>query len=137
MPTVYRLDWQLENARSIGAPAERLEALQTGRAATHANLRRAIALGVPIVFGTDATVFPHGLNAREFGVLVELGLSPAQAIRAAIKNPARTAVHGACRSAEPGLAHGQHGLQPMLATPTQRPTGIQPGEPRPRPRLRT
>jgi imidazolonepropionase-like amidohydrolase len=43
----------------------------------------AIAAGVPIAFGTDATVYPHGLNAREFSVLVELGMSPLQAIQSA------------------------------------------------------
>jgi imidazolonepropionase-like amidohydrolase len=52
-------------------------------------VKRAIELGVPLVLGTDATVFPHGLNARELGVLVELGLSPLQAMRAATLDAAR------------------------------------------------
>lgn len=47
------------------------------------SLRRAIAAGVRIAFGTDAAVFPHGLNAREFGALVERGMSPLEAIRTA------------------------------------------------------
>jgi imidazolonepropionase-like amidohydrolase len=47
------------------------------------NLRRAIRAGVPIAFGTDAAVFPHGDNAREFAALVERGMTPAAAIRAA------------------------------------------------------
>jgi imidazolonepropionase-like amidohydrolase len=47
------------------------------------SLRRAIAAGVPIAFGTDAAVYPHGDNAREFGVLVMLGMSPLEAIRSA------------------------------------------------------
>ncbi len=47
------------------------------------SLRRAIAAGVPIAFGTDAAVFPHGQNAREFGVLVDLGMTPLEAIRSA------------------------------------------------------
>jgi len=47
------------------------------------NLRRAIQSGVPIAFGTDAAVFPHGDNAREFAALVERGMTPAAAIRAA------------------------------------------------------
>ena len=46
-------------------------------------LRRAIALGVPVALGSDATVIPHGLNAREVAALVELGLTPPQALRAA------------------------------------------------------
>ncbi|MGH7482443.1 MAG: metal-dependent hydrolase family protein, partial [Longimicrobiales bacterium] len=47
------------------------------------SLRRAIAAGVPIAFGTDAAVYPHGDNAREFAVYVRLGMSPVDAIRTA------------------------------------------------------
>jgi len=47
------------------------------------NLRMAIREGVKIGFGTDAAVYPHGDNAREFVVLVKLGMSPLEAIRSA------------------------------------------------------
>ncbi len=47
------------------------------------NLRRAIAQGVRIAFGTDSGVYPHGDNAKEFAVLVDLGMSPLDAIRTA------------------------------------------------------
>ncbi len=47
------------------------------------NLRKAIAAGVRIGYGTDAGVYPHGDNAKEFAVLVELGMKPLAAIRAA------------------------------------------------------
>ena len=50
--------------------------------------RKAIAAGVKIAFGTDAGVFPHGHNAREFARLVELGMTPADAIRTATINAA-------------------------------------------------
>jgi imidazolonepropionase-like amidohydrolase len=50
-------------------------------------LRRSFGLlrsaGVPIVLGTDAGVLPHGRNADEVLALVEAGLTPAEAIRAA------------------------------------------------------
>ena len=52
------------------------------------NLRSAIAAGVKIAFGTDASVIPHGLNAREFAVYVECGMSPIDAIRTATLNAA-------------------------------------------------
>ncbi len=47
------------------------------------SLRKAIRAGVNIAFGTDAAVYPHGDNAKEFGVMVDLGMSPIDALRAA------------------------------------------------------
>ena len=44
---------------------------------------RAHAAGVPIVFGSDAAVFPHGLNARQFSIMVARGMTPMEAIKAA------------------------------------------------------
>lgn len=47
------------------------------------NFRKAHAAGAAIVFGTDAGVYPHGLNARQFSYMVEWGMSPMEAIKAA------------------------------------------------------
>jgi imidazolonepropionase-like amidohydrolase len=44
---------------------------------------RAIAAGVKIAYGTDAGVYPHGLNAREFACLVRRGMEPLESIRTA------------------------------------------------------
>lgn len=52
------------------------------------SLRQAIAQGAPIAFGTDAAVFPHGDNAKEFAVYVNAGMSPLDAIRTATVNTA-------------------------------------------------
>jgi imidazolonepropionase-like amidohydrolase len=56
---------------------------QQGGAEVRSAFRLLHEAGVRIVFGTDAGVLPHGLNAREFAALVEAGLSPGEALRAA------------------------------------------------------
>ncbi len=45
--------------------------------------KRAYKKGVPIAFGTDAGVFPHGLNAKEFGYMVEAGMPLMEALKSA------------------------------------------------------
>jgi len=45
--------------------------------------RRAVKLGVRIAFGTDSAVSPHGQNAKEFALMVDRGMTPAQALRTA------------------------------------------------------
>jgi imidazolonepropionase-like amidohydrolase len=50
---------------------------------------RAVKAGVPIVFATDAGVFPHGLNARQFPIMVQRGMTPMQAILSATAVAAR------------------------------------------------
>lgn len=48
-----------------------------------AHMRRQLARGILVAFGTDAGVIPHGRNAREFGALIRHGLGPAAALRSA------------------------------------------------------
>ena len=48
------------------------------------SVENAIAAGVKIAFGTDAAVFPHGDNAKEFAALVERGMTPLAAIRSSV-----------------------------------------------------
>jgi imidazolonepropionase-like amidohydrolase len=45
-------------------------------------------MGVRISFGTDAAVFPHGQNAKEFKLMVDLGMSPMDALKSATANDA-------------------------------------------------
>lgn len=47
------------------------------------NFRKAVKAGVKIAFGTDAGVYPHGQNARQFAYMVQYGLTPMQAIQSA------------------------------------------------------
>jgi imidazolonepropionase-like amidohydrolase len=52
------------------------------------SLKKAIAAGVKIGFGTDAGVYPHGENAHEFAVYVKMGMSPLDALKTATVNAA-------------------------------------------------
>lgn len=78
VPTLARLDHAMATA-----PARERPAIAESRKLAYASARKAAAAGVKIVMGTDATVLPHGDNARELVALVEIGLEPAAAIRAA------------------------------------------------------
>lgn len=53
-----------------------------------ASFRKAVAAGVKVALGTDAAVMPHGMNAREFAVMVAAGMSPLEALRAGTMNGA-------------------------------------------------
>ena len=88
VPTLYLMDWFFENAEKIGTPAELVAKGREVMPAARKNVARAFAAGVKVGFGTDAAVYPHGLNAHEFAVMVKLGLSPLAAIQAATVNDA-------------------------------------------------
>lgn len=89
VPTVIAGKTVAENAATPGfyPPAVAAKALEIGPLMVAA-LHRAWEAGVPIAFGTDAAVYPHGLNAREFGYMVEAGMPSLEAIRAATQNAA-------------------------------------------------
>jgi len=88
VPTLYLMDWFNENAERIHVPADLIAKANEVMPAARKNVARAFAAGVKVAFGTDAAVYPHGLNAREFAVMVKLGLTPLQAIQAATINAA-------------------------------------------------
>jgi imidazolonepropionase-like amidohydrolase len=88
VPTVYLFDWQQENSAKTGMTPNMLRKLKLVNSVAQKNVERAFRRGVKVAFGTDATMFPHGLNAREFAVMVRLGLTPLQAIQAATVNAA-------------------------------------------------
>lgn len=83
VPTLYRVDAVVDNARGRGAAPDAVAKMVERSRAAHGRIRAAIAAGVKIAVGTDATVIPHGDNAHELATLVEVGLSPLEAMRAA------------------------------------------------------
>ncbi len=88
VPTLYLGDWMMENAEQLHMPPQLLVKAKDVIPAARKNIAHAFASGVKVAFGTDAAVYPHGLNAHEFAVMVKLGLTPLQAIQAATLNAA-------------------------------------------------
>lgn len=88
VPTLYLGDWMIENAGLARLPPPLLAKAQEVIPAARKNIARAFSAGVKVALGTDAAVYPHGLNAHEFAVMVKLGLSPLQAIQAGTINAA-------------------------------------------------
>ena len=88
VPTLYLGDWFLENADKIHVPDFLLVKAKAVMPVARKNVAHAFASGVKVAFGTDAAVYPHGMNAHEFAVMVKLGLTPLQSIQAATVNAA-------------------------------------------------
>jgi imidazolonepropionase-like amidohydrolase len=88
VPQFFLSDWMVENAQRIGLPEMYLSKEREIRKIYDRNIAKAIAAGVKIAYGTDAAVYPHGLNAKDFGYYVKAGMTPLQAIQTATVNDA-------------------------------------------------
>jgi imidazolonepropionase-like amidohydrolase len=81
VPTMTALEWVVANPEGR-RPAEIEQALEI-IAQQRESVRRAIQAGVRIAVGSDAGVIPHGENLSELGLLVDMGMTPIEAISAA------------------------------------------------------
>ena len=88
VPDIYTDEYILAEADHLGLPQKMIEKEKELRKNQLVNWRRAIDAGVKLAFGTDAGVYPHGQNARQFHSLLQLGLTPQQVIRMATANAA-------------------------------------------------
>ena len=88
VPTLYLGDWMIDNAGLTRLPAPLLAKAKEVIPAARKNIAHAFAAGVKVALGTDAAVYPHGLNAHEFETMVKLGLTPLQSIQAGTLNAA-------------------------------------------------
>ena len=86
---VYNGDYIDTEGRRQGWPAEFLQKNIDTTEVQRQTFTRGVQMGVPIAFGTDAGVYPHGLNARQFRIMVQRGMTPMQAIQAATGVAAR------------------------------------------------
>lgn len=83
VPTMVAPVAALAQARAGATPAPTIAKAEAAGASAAASHARAVKAGVKIAFGTDSGVSRHGENAKEFTLMVQAGITPAQAIRAA------------------------------------------------------
>ncbi len=80
---IYNGDWIDDAGRKQGWPAEYLRKNIETTKAQRDGFRKAVRVGAKLAFGTDAGVYPHGRNARQFAYMVRWGMTPLHAIRSA------------------------------------------------------
>jgi imidazolonepropionase-like amidohydrolase len=86
VPTLYLEDWMLEKG---SLPAFYHQKMVDVSAVAKSNIKRAMQAGVKIALGTDAAVYPHGLNAHEVDVYVnQIGMTPLAALQSSTINAA-------------------------------------------------
>jgi imidazolonepropionase-like amidohydrolase len=85
---IYNDDYILGKAIEFGLPPENVEKEKMVGQLQRESFARGVKAGVKMAFGTDAGVYPHGDNAKQFFYMVKFGMTPAQAIRAATSNAA-------------------------------------------------
>jgi imidazolonepropionase-like amidohydrolase len=88
VPTVFLLDWLFANYQHLGFTQSMTDKMNMVLPIAKQNLSHAFKEGVKVAFGTDAAVYPHGMNAGEFATMVKMGLPPLLAIQAATVNAA-------------------------------------------------
>ena len=86
---IYNTEYTQSEGRKNGVLADNLRKDREIADLQRENFRKAHAAGVPMVYGTDSGVYPHGDNARQFAWMVKYGMTPAQAIQSATWNAAR------------------------------------------------
>lgn len=85
---IYNDDYILATGTANGTEQESLDKEKAIGLAQRQTFQRAVKGGVRMIFGSDAGVYPHGDNGRQFAKMVEWGMTPMQAIRAATMNGA-------------------------------------------------
>jgi imidazolonepropionase-like amidohydrolase len=80
---IYNTDYTQAEGTKNGTLEENLRKDRELGEAQRENFRKAVKAGVKMIFGTDAGVYPHGDNAKQFAVMVRYGMTPLQAIQAA------------------------------------------------------
>lgn len=80
---IYNTDYTQAEGKKNGVLEDNLRKDRDIAEIQRENFRKALKAGVKMVYGTDAGVYPHGLNGRQFAVMVRYGATPLQAIQSA------------------------------------------------------
>jgi imidazolonepropionase-like amidohydrolase len=80
---IYNTDYTQAEGKKNGELEENIRKDAEIGEAQRENFKKAVKAGVKMIFGTDAGVYPHGDNAKQFAVMVRYGMTPLQAIQAA------------------------------------------------------
>lgn len=88
VPTIFVADYVIKEFTKKGYPEKILNKARKITPALATSFSNAVKAGVKIAYGTDAGVFPHGLNAKQLSYLVRYGFTPMQAIESATINAA-------------------------------------------------
>jgi len=99
---IYNDDYILQEGEKAGMLPESIEKEKKLGRLQRENFRRAFQGGARMAFGTDAGVYPHGDNAKQFAKMVEWGMKPIDAIQAATINAAELLGCAKIGSLEPG-----------------------------------
>ena len=83
---IYNDDYILAAGTSNGTEQESLDKERMVGLKQRQTFQRAVRAGVKMIFGTDAGVYPHGDNGKQFAKMVQWGMTPLQAIQAATLN---------------------------------------------------
>ena len=89
VPTRMAVYWVSRQADAGAYPQKIADKARAAAAAHGAMFKAALRIGVPIALGTDAGVYPHGMNGMEFGLMTDLGMSPAAALLAGTRESAK------------------------------------------------
>lgn len=87
-PDIYNTEYTLSKGSENGVPEENLNKERMVGTRQRESFRMAVKAGAKVVFGSDAGVYPHGDNGKQFSRMVQFGMTPLQAIRAATIEPA-------------------------------------------------
>lgn len=86
---IYNTEYTLTFGEQNGVDEENLNKERQVSKKQRESFSRAVKAGVNMVFGTDAAIYPHGDNAKQFSRMVEFGMTPLQALQSATINSAK------------------------------------------------